>query len=231
MNNILLILNFIFVAIIFMFLRDVIKKRLKIIVAEKFDIKKLTDGLFSIKDKVKWSRDISQIFNVRKLLIYSVIIASIYAYGNFKGTQGKPVEFNLDYEKEFSLQVDTNLYLHKPKNSRNLEMIDEKGNHLKKITVADIPELKKKLKPISMELVPVIIGGFGSGAYKSGFEVGGGVSFLRYWKWRLETFITSNPALYLGTSYKITDNSGIGIGTGKGIYGENRAILYYRGEF
>ena len=46
MNNILLILNFIFVAIIFMFLRDVIKKRLKIIVAEKFDIKKLTDGLF-----------------------------------------------------------------------------------------------------------------------------------------------------------------------------------------
>ena len=110
-------------------------------------------------------------------------------------------------------------------------MKDEKGNHLKKITVADIPELKKKLKPISMELVPVIIGGFGSGAYKSGFEVGGGVSFLRYWKWRLETFITSNPALYLGTSYKITDNSGIGIGTGKGIYGENRAILYYRGEF
>ena len=231
MNNILLILNFIFVAIIFMFLRDVIKKRLKIIVAEKFDIKKLTDGLFSIKDKVKWSRDISQIFNVRKLLIYSVIIASIYAYGNFKGTQGKPVEFNLDYEKEFSLQVDTNLYLHKPKNSRNLEMIDEKGNHLKKITVADIPELKKKLKPISMELVPVIIGGFGSGAYKSGFEVGGGVSFLRYWKWRLETFITSNPALYLGTSYKITDNSGIGIGTGKGIYGDNRVLLYYRGEF
>jgi hypothetical protein len=224
-----LILSGIGIAIIFVYLRGKILNKVSDTAKEQFDIKKFRAGLFRVRDKVIWVKDFVQIFNVRKIVIYLVVASIIYGVGQYKGRLGKPIQVNLNYEKEFKLKVDGN-YLLKPKNSKQLFIVDEKGNKIKDVTVGDVKELKKKLKPFGLQFVPIGIMGYGTGLSGYGFEGGGGISFLKYFKWRLETFLT-NKGIYLGSSYKITDNSGLGIGGGKGFKGDNRVIIYYRWKF
>ena len=57
---------------------------------------------------------------------------------------------------------------------------------------------------------PIGVIGYGTGIDKKGFEAGAGVSFIKYWKWRLDNFLT-NKGIYIGTHYQITDNSGLGL--------------------
>jgi hypothetical protein len=202
---------------------------------EKFNWKKFKK-VFSFFDPVEWIKSLKEmgLLDLRKLAVYGLAATCIYAYGQYKGAQGKPVEFNLDYEKEFHLKLDGH-YLHKPSNSTNMEVVDEKGKVLKTVTVQDIPELQKKLKPIGFEFTPIGVIGAGTGNSGTKLEAGAGIRFLKYWQWRAEGFLT-NKGVYVGTSYKLSkwkklQNSSVGIAAGKGYKGDNRALFYYCWEF
>jgi len=195
---------------------------------EVFQVNKLKKA-FILNSPVEWIKDLVSIFNLRKIIIYFVIISSIFAYGYFKGRGNTPVQINLDYNKEFKMKLDGH-YLVKPKYSSNLSIVDEKGNLVKDIKAKDFPLLAKKLRPIGFCLEPIAIVGGSIGETTRGFEGGAGVSFIKYWKWKLDTFLT-NRGIYVGTSYSITENSGAGLGVGKGFLGDNRIILYYKFKF
>ncbi len=195
---------------------------------KSFEWRKFKDN-FTLGDGRKWGKTLSWWFNSRNWLIIGIIISSIYAYGYFKGRGDTPIKVNLDYTKEFKMRLDGH-YLIKPKNSQNLRIEDLKGNIVKNLKAKDFPLLAKKLKPIGFVFQPIGIAGLGAGGVDRGFEGGAGVSFIKYWKWKLDTFLT-NRGIYVGTSYQITDNSGLGLGAGKGFKGDNRIILYYKWRF
>ena len=199
---------------------------------EKFNPKKLKK-LFVLNDKVEWIKSIKEILDLRKLVILGLIISCIYGYGWYKGTQGKPVQFNLAYDKAFKIKLDGH-YLVKEKNTHTLEIQNPKGDKIKTIKVKDLPALQEKLKPIGFELNPIGIMGYGTGEHSYGFEAGAGVSFLRFYSWKLDSFLTQK-GIYLGTSYNLhkigMENSSLGIAGGKGYKGDNRTLLYYKWEF
>lgn len=195
---------------------------------EAFQWKKFAK-MFTLFDKVEWIKSIKEMIDLRKLTIYLLIAGSVYAWAYYQGRINSVVKFNLDFEKAFKLKLDGH-YLVKPKDSARLEIQDPDGTVIKVIRAKDLPDLAKKLKPVGFELKPIGVLGYGVGESGGSFEGGAGISFLRYWKWRIETFLT-NKGAYLGTSRKITDNSSLGIGAGKGYKGDNRVLLYYRWEF
>lgn len=196
---------------------------------EVFTWKKFFTGFGGLLNPIGWAKDVVGLLNVRKLLIYLVILASIFAYGYFRGRGNTPIKIDLDYAKEFRMKLNGH-YLVKEKYSQDLTIRDKDDNIIKNIRAKDFPLLAKELKPVGFILEPIAIVGYGAGAEGSGFEGGAGVSFVKYWKWKLDGFLTQK-GIYLGTSYQITDNSGVGIGAGKGYKGDNRIILYGRVKF
>lgn len=228
MKEILVLLSFFIAGWLFSNLRGKILDRVKDTAKEVFDIKKFRAGLFRVTDKVSWAKDIAEMFNVRRLIIYGLIASSLFGYAYWKGQQGKPIYLDIAYGKEVQIKLNGD-YLHIKKDG-TVYVEDKNGNIVKQLAVKDIPALKRRLRPIAFQLVPIGVMGGGLSSDGIEFEGGGGVSFLRYWKWRLDTFLT-HKGIYLGTSYKITDNSGVGIGAGKGYQGDNRVILYYNWKF
>jgi len=237
MNNIIELLLFFIGGIVFSY----INKRIMLsainstknnkVVKEKFNSTKFKKGLLSLNDKVLWIKDLVSIFNIRKLIIYIFILSIVFGYGWYKGRLNTPVSVDINYSKEMRIDLNKNQYLYKPKNSNRLELRDSNtGKLIKVIKTKDIPELKEKLKPIGFDLEPIFVAGYGIGEKENKPEIGGGISFLRYFKMKLDTFLT-NRGIYLGTSYKITDNSGIGVGVGKGYKGDNRVLFYYKWKF
>ena len=197
---------------------------------EKFDFEKFKKA-FKLNSLTEWVKDFLSMFNLRKLIIYSAIISTLFAYGYWKGRQNTPIKINLDYAKEFRMKLNGH-YLVKPKNSQNLRIEDKNGKLVKELKARDFPMLSKKLRPIGFILEPVAVVGYGSSIdrSKSGIEGGVGISFVKMWRWKLDTFLT-NRGIYLGTSYSITERSGAGIAIGKGFDSSSRIMVYYRFRF
>jgi hypothetical protein len=197
---------------------------------EVFEAKKFWSGFFGLFSPVGWAKDIIGLLNVRKLVLYALILGSVAVYFYVQGKGETPIRTNINYEEELNINLNGE-YLHKPKFSNDIYIKDtETGKIIKQLKAKDIQGLKKKLSPIGFELQPIFMGGIGIGESGVEGEVGAGVSFFRYWKMQLEAFLT-NHGIYVGTSYSITDNSGAGIGVGKGYRGDDRIILYYRFNF
>jgi len=189
-----------------------------------FSFKKFKDNFTITKEEgKKWGKTLGWWINWRNWVVIGIIIAAAVAYGYSRGQGDTPITVNLDYNKEFKMKLDGH-YLVKPKNSQNIRIEDEEGNIIKDIKAKDFPLLAKKLKPVGFILEPIGVIGYGAGT-KSGMEYGAGVSFIKYWKWKLDGFLTQR-GVYLGTSYQITDNTGVGLGVGKGYTGDNRIIFY-----
>jgi len=198
---------------------------------------KFFSGFFNIFSSVDWGKDLNSIFNLRKLIIYVIVIGGIFAYGYWKGTQGKPVQMDIGWEEETVIEVPkSDLKLYKPKNSNSLYWLDSKTGKKYPVTVADIPSLEKKLKPYGIDIHPIGVIGAGASINDVAFEAGAGISIFRYWMMRLETFVT-NKGIYVGTSYKLDnlhlENTSIGIAFGKGWSDndDNRALLYVSFKF
>ena len=197
---------------------------------EVFTWRRFRGGFFGLLDPIGWAKDLIGLFNVRKLVLYAIILVSVGTYFYVQGRGETPVRLNLNYKEEFVLNLNGE-YLHKPKNSNDLYIKDRETNKiLKHVKAKDFPLLRKKLAPLGFQLQPIFVGGIGIGEKGIEGEVGMGVSVLRYWKMQLEAFLT-NYGIYVGTSYSITDNSGAGIAGGMGYKGDQRIILYYRFNF
>lgn len=199
---------------------------------EKVSGKKFRSGMFNITSPILWLKTLSFLFNIRNLIIIAIIVGGIFSYGWYQGRLQSPAKFDIGRYEETIIKWNGE-QLHIYKNGEVWIEDFKTKKKIKQITVKDIPLLKAKLAPLKLKLRPIIIAGYGTNTYgDSKAEIGAGVSFFEYWKMSLEAFITSYPAAYLGTSYRITDNSGIGIGVGKGIEdGSNRALIYYRIRF
>ena len=243
---IILIIVGIIIGVIFTYIQNKIIKRIKsnkklspIIKKTENEIKKVENKVKEVisKDKlldgirinkgILWIKDLLSIFNFRKILIYFFIIGIVYGVGIYKGKQGKAINFNLE-GKNVMIKLN-NHYMHFLPNGTAVILDKDKKTVLKTIAVKDIPGLRNALKPFGFIFKPIGILGYGVGS-KNKFEVGAGFAFLKYFKERLEAFIT-NAGVYIGISRKISSNSALGIGIGKGYKASNRIIIYYRWVF
>jgi hypothetical protein len=195
---------------------------------EKFSGQKLTTGMLKVNNGVLWAKDIASIFNLRKLIIIGVIIGCIYGYGWYMGTQGNPVHFDMR-GKEATIQLNEH-YL-KIEKDGTAKVVDKDGKVLKTIKVKDIDGLRQALRPYGFKLEPIVVAGGSLGESGAGFEGGVGLSWFKWYKTNLDSFLTSRGLYPLGVSYSITDNSGIGLGAGVGFKGDKRIVLYYKWRF
>lgn len=202
---------------------------------EPFSWKKLVKGMFSILDPVEWAQTLRElgITDVRKWVIYALIIGCIYGWGYVKGIGNKPVHFDMR-GKEAHIALNAH-YLHiTPDGSARVE--DKDGKVLKNISVKDIPGLRKALKPIGIDVEPFFTAGGGIGMTTkngeskadTGLEAGVGTSFFKIYKIHLDTWLT-NRGIYLGADYALTENFGLISGIGKGYKGDNR--MYFGGKW
>jgi hypothetical protein len=202
---------------------------------ESFSINKLLKGMFSILNPVEWAKTLREIgiLDVRKWIIYALIIGSIYGYGYFKGIGNKPVNFDLQ-GKEATIALNEH-YL-KIERDGTAKVVDKEGEVLKVIKTKDIPELRKALKPIGFQLKPIGILGMGLGNDKGvSAEGGAGVSWFKFYRANIDSFLTNRGLYPFGVSYKLDQiglkNSSVGVGGGKGFKGDTRGIFYYKWEF
>ena len=197
---------------------------------EVFTWRRFGSGFFGLLDPIGWAKDFIGLFNVRKLVLYGIILITVATYFFVQGKKGLPVKVDIGYGKEAIIEINKegdHLYIDK----KGYVYIRDKNNDiLKQVSVKDIPGLKAKLAPIGFQMQPIFVGGVGLGLEGATGEVGAGVSFLRYWKMQLEAFLTQK-GVYVGSSYKITDNSGAGLAFGKGWKGDARMMFYYRFNF
>lgn len=196
---------------------------------EGFSLSKFIKA-FKIFDPVEWVKTIAVLFNIRALIIYGVIGLGIYGYAYYQGAQNKPINIDLGYGKEAIIELNTKGdALHIDKDG-SVHIQDKKGNIIKVVTVRDISSLKDVLAPYGFELKPFVFGGMEASISDGGLTGGVGVSIYRFYKFTVDGLI-SISGVYVGTSYQVTDNSGVGIAVGKGWEGDNRGMIYYRWNF
>jgi hypothetical protein len=195
---------------------------------EKFSRQKLATGMLTVNNGVLWAKDIASIFNLRKLIIIGVIIGVIFGYGYYKGRLGKEVHFDMR-GKEAIIQLNEH-YLHIEKDG-TANVVDKDGKILKTIKVKDIDGLRQAMRPYGFILEPVLALGFGIGQSGSNFEGGAGLAWIKYFKWRVDSILTNKGIYPLGFTYKISENSGIGISGGYGFKGDQRVIIKYTIKF
>lgn len=198
---------------------------------EPFSFEKAKSGFLNITHPTLWTKDLHDIFNLRKLIIVGVILGALYGYGYYKGMGKAKVLIN---GAEFIMKVDGH-YLHWDPKIQEMH-IQKSGDpaspeKIKVISVKDIPNLYKKLRPYGFMLEPIFVAGGSLGETGPSFEAGAGISWFKWYKAKLDSFLTYKGLYPLGVSYSITDNSGIGLGAGVGFKGDRRVILYYRFRF
>ena len=199
---------------------------------EVFEAKKFFKGLNPFDMKL-WAKSITFLF--RYFLIFSIVFGVIYGYGWWKGRGDTPIQITLaETQKEWELKIPKHAKrLYHPENSRQLYWIDRTGKKVP-IKVEDIPQLNELLKPYGLEFTPIGVIGGGVGEEGSGVEGGAGIRFLRYYRWRLDAFLT-NRGIYAGVAYKLEglklSNSALGLAVGKGYSGDNRLLFYFSMEF
>jgi hypothetical protein len=228
LKDIIMILSGIIGGYLFIKIRQRIINQTKNVAEEKFQLSKFLGGMTNIISPVGWAKDIYSIFNLRKLIIVGVIIGVIFGYGYYKGQLGKPVVIDWRGKEEF-VKLNEH-YLHIQKDGSMQVLDKDKKTVLKEIKVKDLDSLRKYLRPYGLILEPIFVAGGGIGEKGGSMEAGAGASVLKWFKWKLDGFLTQK-GVYIGTSYQITDNSGAGLGIGKGYKGDNRVILYYKWRF
>jgi len=195
----------------------------KYTISEPFSWKKLWEGLLGFLNPTLWAKDLVSLFNVRKIIIYAVIIAGVFFYAYSIGNQNVPVQVDLGYGREAIVNLGNGEYLWIQK-SGEVCVIDnanpEKAKILRVIKVKDLGALKGKLSAIGFQFQPIAVVGYGMGIHgDGGLETGVGISFFRYWHGSVEAFLTQK-GVYVGTSYRLDrlslSNSSIGIAVGKG---------------
>lgn len=224
----------IIIAVLFTMIKGKVTSGITAVVKEKFSGQKLLQGMLNVTDKVGWAKDLSAIFNLRKLTIYTLILGVFFAYGYWKGQCGKPVQFDLRGQEA---TVKLNEHYLRIEKDGTAKVLNSEGKVLKVITPKDIPELSKALKPYGFEVKPIGVAGVGVGSSGARGEVGGGVTLFKYHYYHGCLFAT-NEGAYIGVKYKVErfikwlKNTSVIGGYGKGYNeGDNRVIVGGSVEF
>lgn len=186
--------------------------------------------VFSLLDPVEWIKSLKElgILDLRKWIIFALIAGCIYGWGYVKGIGNKKVTLDL-HGKEVTIALNEHFLHILPDGTAQVE--DKDGKVLKIIRTKDIPELRKALKPIGVDIKPFFTAGLGSGAIsKTRFEAGVGTSLFKIYKVHIDTWAT-NLAIYLGADYQVTTNSGVLLGLGHGYKGDQRVYLGWKWNF
>jgi len=196
---------------------------------EATNIKKFFQGLLNIFHPTLWLKDIASIFNVRKLIIYGLIIGSVYGYAYVKGNNNTPIKLDTNGKEVSIILDDTILHI---KKDGTAELLDRKsGKKIKDIKVKDVPQIQSLVKPIGIDIHPFVAMGGGYGMVDgASIEGGGGLQLFKFYKWHFDTWLT-NKGVYVGPDYAVTDNFGILAGVGKGFDGDNRIFVGGRWKF
>ena len=209
-------------------------------VPERFDIGKFFIGFFSMFNVTLWAKDLISLFNIRKLLVYALIIGGIFIYGYTKGNQNLPIKVDLGYGHEAVIALGDGTYMHITKTGE-VDIIDNKNpakaKILRIIKAKDLGALQGKLSAFGIQFNPIAVAGYGIGLKgDGGLEAGVGVSIFRYWQGSVEAFATQK-GLYVGTSYRLDrlhlDNTSIGIAYGRSYsdWQEGRIMIYGKIDF
>ena len=205
--------------------------------SEPFEWSKFWSGFWGFFNPTLWAKDIVSLFNVRKLIIYVVIIAGVFFYAYSVGNQNVPVLVDIGYGREAIVNLGNGEYMWIKKTGEVL-IIDkanpDKAKVLRVIKIKDLGALKGKLSAIGFQFQPIAVVGYGLGLKgDGGIETGIGVSFFRYWRGSVEAFLTQK-GVYVGTSYRLDrlhlDNTSIGIAVGKGyqdFLGDDYRVMIY----
>lgn len=213
---------------------------------QNFNYKKFIGGLTDVKSTTDWAKDIVQLFNVRKLIVYFIIIVLIAGIFYWKGLKETPVEIGTDliaYDKTFTLRLDPKEIakyqdpgLIKPINSRLLHYGDWRKDLLgESIRLEDVEELRKKLKPYGWESKIIGVMGVGISPNDVSGESGAGYRYSRLWSLRTEIVATNKGFYPVSVSYKpswIFNNTSMNVGWGKAWEdGMNRGLFAINVEF
>ncbi len=204
---------------------------------ETFSWKKFFAGLFAF-DRVNFSKDIVGLFNIRKIIIYALIIGAIFGWGWYTGKVNQNLVIDLGEYKESFIKLVDDTILHIDE-SGNVTVEDKDGNILKRLKAKDLEGLRKQLRPFGFELSPILIAGGSVGASgEVAGEFGAGVRWFRAWKINIESFLTNKGCYPIGASYQLSGiglkNSSIGIGIGtswKRFMDEKKLIAYFSIKF
>jgi len=190
---------------------------------ECFDTKKFLKSLVNIINPVLWAKELAWLFNLRKLLLVAVVVAVIFGYGKYQGK--KEVSPILDWHgKEEWVSLNEH-YLH-VKTDGSMEILDsDKKTILKKLTVKDFENLKKNSRPYGFIFEPVLVAGLGASSVDAGIEAGVGARWFKWYKWNTDIAITNKGIYPLGISYRLTDNTAVGLSVGTGFKKGERGLF------
>ena len=191
---------------------------------EEFFDKNKFKKFYKLNEPVLWLKDLYHIINLRKIVIYSIVILTVFGWGEYTGLKERTPTFDLK-GKETYIKLN-NHYLHIKKDG-TAEVVDkDKKTILKTIKVKDIPLLREKLKPYGIDINPIGILG-----YSKKEEIGIGLQFLKWFKWRLDLPLITNRGVYGGVSYKLQfkriQNSYLGLGYGMTYKDQDKRIIFY----
>jgi len=207
----------------------------------RFDKEKFKDGFFTLRSKVAWAKDIVSILNVRKLIIYAIVIGLFIGYGYWKGVKEKPVHLDLkqkitvhlDKKKINAMEQPTIVKQEFETTFNYTDYINGKKHGV--VKVDKIEELRKKYKPYGFTNKVIGVMGLGVSANDVSGESGVGYRYARLWKFRTEIVVTDKGFYPISVSYKpdwFFSNTSINVAGGKAWEdGSNRAFLGVNVEF
>lgn len=210
-----------------------LKKKRKVLAnntpKEGVDGRKFTHGMLNFWNPVMWLKDIHSVLNIRKLILFGIILLFVY----FKGQGSQPVLVNTnDFVSEFTIEEGINkgdtLRLEANRGRLYYQLVTKDGWEGRRHVVRrkDIPNLK----PYGISLKPKFFAGYGT----EGGAVGGGFELAHFWRFNLDAFLMSDKVFYVGVSYDLEmkhqflENSALGIALGKSLENvEGSHIIVY----
>jgi len=193
--------------------------------------------ILDLTDLALWGKTFA--IGIRCFLIIAVVVSFVFGIGYWYALKKRPI-----------VPVDFSYYLASGKTVRarlngdwlqidkhGMAVTDKDGKIIKRITVADVPILSKKLKPYGLK--NNLIGYYGAGFTMQDvkIEAGGGIEFAYLWDFNLGLIVT-NKAGYCSVSYPMKkilifelDNTAIVGATGYNYDGERQHSVGLRVKF
>jgi len=192
----------------------------------EWDGLKFKQGFFSLLNKELWGKDITQLINVRKLIIYGVIVIGFFGWAYWKGKSTNPINIDCKQLEGFTAKVIANYRGEHEVSFKNGQMLWDG----KTVKAGQVPNLK----PYGISFQPELLACYG----KYGKSTGLGVEVLYFYDLNLDLYGATDKTANIGLSYDLKNisnmlqNSSVGVSYGKKIgTGETDYKVYFKLKF